>query len=221
MVPILALATSGLLFASWLFLLLVSLSAPVIKNINFFEADLPITIRISGFGPNGRQTTVVVEHLKYGIWGGCYQTQIFGTIYSLCNHDGMDVGVDHPLVRALYVHPAACALTFLALLSFLVIVRVPKLGVPRTRWIPAVTLTTLAAILSTILIIMDIILIADVKQDVDQSDGAIGFTWGNAVWLTLAAVAGLWMAFISCVIHIYKNREVHFRERHELNAVRA
>jgi xanthine/uracil permease len=92
------------------------------------------------------------------------------------------------------------ALTFVTLLISLFVFRRGSNGTSRLPSLLALVLGIITAILTTIVFIIDVSLVAVVRSHVHKdTEGALTLNWGNAVWMTLAAVLLLWFANVgSC-----------------------
>jgi len=78
--------------------------------------------------------------------------------------------------------PSACALTFLTLLTSLFILRRGSNGTSRLPSLLTLIIGTLAAFLTTVVFLIDVIVIAIVRKRVhNASDGDLDLNWGNAV----------------------------------------
>jgi len=87
---------------------------------------------------------------------------------------------------------AACVLTFLTLL---VSVFTFRQAASRLTYLITLGVGILAALFTTIVFLIDVILVAVVRNHVnDQTDGDLTLNWGNAVWMCLGATIALWLA---------------------------
>jgi len=73
-------------------------------------------------------------------------------------------------------------------------------GTSRLPSLLALIMGLLTATLTTIVFLIDVILVAVVRKHVhNDTDGVLTLSWGNAVWLTLTATILLWIANVgSC-----------------------
>jgi len=56
----------------------------------------------------------------------------------------------------------------------------------------------LAAILTTIVFLIDVIVVAIARHKVNHDfDGNLILNWGNAVWMALGAAVALWLAIVA------------------------
>ncbi|KAF8577261.1 hypothetical protein K439DRAFT_1622244 [Ramaria rubella] len=203
--------TSFLLFVSWLLSLLVSLSVPIIHTI--FLWDLKIQDSSSVFGVT---TTDVTGDIKFGLWGYCV-SQIKGSVFGFddstnaqCTRSSLGLHVDSTLAQLLHIqnaentinktltsvlalHPVTCALTFLALLTALHAAWRPS----RRGYFFTLILAGLAALIGTIVFFVDIAVVAlSEKHLKSATDSILDITWGNAVWMSLGTIIGLWAACV-------------------------
>lgn len=91
--------------------------------------------------------------------------------------------ISHAVTAALVLHPIACGLTFLAfvLSLFMLVRRGPDV---RSRMCSGITLAAsiLAAVLTTIVFLIDVIFVAVVRQKLNvDTNGEVKATWGVAV----------------------------------------
>ncbi|KAH9934644.1 actin cortical patch SUR7/pH-response regulator pali [Fomitopsis serialis] len=98
----------------------------------------------------------------------------------------------------LVLHPIATGFAFLALVSSLFMVhRRPGSGLSRGASVLALISGILAALLATVVFLIDVIFVAVVRHRVrSESGGAFSLTWGNAVWMALGATIALWIALV-------------------------
>jgi len=202
---------------AFLLLLLVSLSAPIIKSIYLLSAGVNIDSSLLKSGANGS--------VRFGVWGYCIsavQVSVLGldektnskcskphlgydinqTVASALDISGFTNAVSKSLTVALVLHPVACGLAFLALLTSLgMIRRSPSAG---TRLFSIITLAigTLAGVFATIAFLIDVALVAIVRDKLndalkkDHLQGDASLNWGNAVWMTLGATIALWAGVV-------------------------
>ncbi|ELU39124.1 dynactin, subunit p25 [Rhizoctonia solani AG-1 IA] len=101
------------------------------------------------------------------------------------------------LMGILILHPIACGLVFLSLLASLV-----------TTWHPVRALNVisliaviLSAVAATIVFVIDIVLIPIARQKVEEATkNALTVALGNGAWMTLGAVAALWLGVIGASV---------------------
>jgi len=215
-----ALIAPALTFIAFLLLLLVSLSAPIIKSIYLLSLAVNVNSSLLDSGANAS--------VRVGVWGYCVSSiniSTFGhdsstaaqcskphlgykidqTIAKALNIDELTTFVSRTLTAALVLHPVACGLAFLALLTSLGMIRRSPNGVSRLFSIFTVGTGFLAALITTVIFIIDIALVAIARNKLNDDDdisGDLNFTWGNAVWMTLGATIALWVAVVGACIGI-------------------
>jgi len=196
-----------LLFSAWLLLLLVSLSLPIIKTIYILEVKAKTSSPIQ---------TSVATSIRFGVWGMCLGAYKFGASGATWDNTGMctapklgytvddavlqltgQAGLAKIALKALMgilvIHPVACGLAFISLIASLV-----------TTWNPVRSLNVislvaviLAAVSTTIVFVIDVILIPIARAKVeDATKGSLTVSFGNAAWMTLAAAVVLWFGVI-------------------------
>lgn len=106
----------------------------------------------------------------------------------------------------LVLHPVACALTFLALILSLFMLR-RTAGTTRGASLLTLLASLLAALVTTAVFLIDVIFVAIVRQRVrKESDGDVTLTWGNAVWMALGATIALWLAILGATCGLFQIR---------------
>lgn len=209
----LATLTPLLLFIAFLLLLLLSLSVPIIKTIYLFHLSVRASSSLLHSG--------VTAGVKFGVWGYCTDntdTSVFGINHSSNGHcskpslgytfddsiaealhvSGLENLISHTLTAALVLHPVACALTFISLIVSLSMLRRGYDGtVSRISSIVTLVFTSLAAIITTIVFLIDVSFVAIVHNKVKKdTDNDLQLNWGNAVWMVLGAAIALWMSML-------------------------
>lgn len=67
--------------------------------------------------------------------------------------------------------------------------------------------TLLAALLATVVFILDCVFVGVTKHQIHKdTDGTLTLNWGNAVWMTLGAVVALWIALLGSCAGIFAIR---------------
>jgi len=212
--------TPVLLFAAFLLLLLVSLSVPIIKTIDLFKLSATFS---EGFGPVSVNAN---GNVRYGVWGYCISAiqataaghsfdepgqcskprlgfTIDSTVAQALHAQGIENDISRAVTAVLVLHPIACGLAFLAFLFSLAMLSRPSL---RERACSALTLamTVIAAILTTIVFLIDVIAVAVARHKIkNASDGEVTATWGSGTWMTLAATVLLWLACFGACCGIF------------------
>jgi hypothetical protein len=219
--------TPTLLFIAFLLLLLVSLSVPIIHSIYLLDVKAAVA---TGFGNIGANSDI-----RFGVWGYCIsairetgfgisRTQagrcspkklgytFDSTLLDVTGLDDLGNVIVHGLTLVLILHPIACVLTFITfLVSLHAVARVHRV----TSFITT-GIGIFAAILTTIVFLIDVILVAVARSRIrNASDGAITITWGNAVWMTLGATIALWAACVGACTGIFaiRRREKSYDEK--------
>ncbi|CAE6347367.1 unnamed protein product [Rhizoctonia solani] len=200
-----------LLFSAWVLLLLVSLSLPIIKPIYILEVDAKVTPSVQ---------TSIATSIRFGVWGMCLGFYRFGPDGATwddagsCTPPKLGYTVDDAILQLtgqkdlakialkalmgiLILHPIACGLVFLSLLASLVTTWHP------VRALNVISLITviLSAVAATIVFVIDIVLIPIARQKVEEATkNALTVALGNGAWMTLGAVAALWLGVIGTSI---------------------
>ncbi|KAF8894553.1 actin cortical patch SUR7/pH-response regulator pali [Infundibulicybe gibba] len=202
--------TPLLIFIAFLLLLLVSLSAPIIKTIYLFR--LSLNLASSGLH-SGTSATV-----SFGLWGYCIsnaETVIAGihragpsqcsprhlgysidlTAANAVGFRQLETVISRTTTAAFVIHPIAAAFAFVTLLISLFMLRRGSNGTSRLASIVTLSFGLLTTLLTTIVFLIDVILVAVVRGRVrDITDGTIDLNWGNAVWMALGAALALWFS---------------------------
>ncbi|EPQ58223.1 hypothetical protein GLOTRDRAFT_56964 [Gloeophyllum trabeum ATCC 11539] len=199
-----------LIFAAFLLLLLVSLSVPIIKTIYIFK--LYANVAVSAL------TADAHSNARFGVWGYCVDAvtvsvlgvsettpgscsprhlgyDLNGIIGSVLESRGYNPHVISKAVTAVLVlHPIACGLAFLALLTSLAMLRP---GTARGASILTLIFGLLATLVTTAVFLIDVIAVAVVRTKVhNETDGDLWFAFGNAIWMTLGATIALWLSLL-------------------------
>ncbi|KAI0665128.1 pali-domain-containing protein [Cubamyces menziesii] len=206
--------TPFFLFVAFLLLLLVSLSLPIIKSIFLFQLAAYSSASFLDSSASGQ--------VRFGVWGYCTSSitvEVIGVDHETaaqCSSTHLGYQFDSNVANALHVsgftdtisrtlsavlvlHPIACALTFVALVTSLFITRrrSPQ-AISRSAAFATLGIALLAAVITTIIFLVDIIFVAVVRHKVDdESHDVLHLSWGNAVWMALAATIALWAAIVS------------------------
>ncbi|EIN07466.1 pali-domain-containing protein [Punctularia strigosozonata HHB-11173 SS5] len=222
----LAAITPFLLFSAFLLLLLVTLSTPIIHSIFLFKITAHASSSILDSSANGK--------VRFGVWGYCVsnlQAKVVGISentdafcspkklgYTFDDRLMSALGIDHisnliskALTAALVLHPIACALTFVALFFSLFMLHRSRTGGVDAGSRVASLLTFfsafLAALITTVVFLIDVILVAVVRHRVHKdSDGVLTLSWGNAVWMALGATVALWLSLLGSCAGIFAIR---------------
>ncbi|KAI0082731.1 pali-domain-containing protein [Panus rudis PR-1116 ss-1] len=217
----LAAVTPFLTFVAFLLLLLVSLSAPIIRSIYLFSLAANFSSSLFNTSATGLA--------RFGVWGYClynvdvsvlgidYRPQIDGqcskahlgytidsTVANALHAQNIENTISRATTAALVLHPIACALTFVALLTALGMVRRRTGNVSSLASILTFLVGFVAALLTTIVFLIDVIAVAVVRHRIrDDTDGSLNLNWGNAVWMTLGATVALWGALVGACAGVF------------------
>ncbi|KAK7014948.1 actin cortical patch SUR7/pH-response regulator pali [Favolaschia claudopus] len=210
------LLTPPLIFVAFLLLLLVTLSVPIIKDIFLF--------RLSAAASSGLLNSSASSSVVFGVFGYC--TSGVDVRVAGVNHDtaaecsrrhlgytfddnvqtalrvsGLeDKNISKALTGVLALHPIVVALTFVTFLISLFMLRRGANGTSRLPSFIALGVGIFTAVLTTIVFLVDCILVAVVRHKVHQiSDGILTLNWGNAVWMSLTAAILLWIANVGAL----------------------
>ncbi|ESK96860.1 hypothetical protein Moror_6438 [Moniliophthora roreri MCA 2997] len=221
--------TPALTFIAFLLLLLVSLSVPIIKSIYLFSLTTNVSSSLFNSAAYGA--------VKFGVWGYCISSvdiSILGIDRSSdarCSDTQLGYTFDSNVAQALRVdqftdlitktttaalvlHPIACGFTFLTLVISFFMLRRGSNGTARLPSIITLGIGILATLLTTIVFLIDVILVAVIRNRVnDRTDGRIVLNWGNAVWMALGATIALWLAMVgACGGVCARGRRFHTRK---------
>ncbi|KAJ7095909.1 hypothetical protein B0H15DRAFT_78171 [Mycena belliarum] len=194
----------GLLFTAFLLSLLVGLSLPIIKPIyllRFYSTRA------------GQPNSSIATELRFGVWGVCASSVLdqpgfftnpgkcFGPRLGYAVPDDIIAltGLSTSLVQfvlkgllvVLVLHPVAAGLSLLTVASSLFLAS-HKLS------ILALALSILTALVSTAVFAVDLALVIIAKSQVAKITAVqFAIQWGNAPWMSLAAVILTWLAVIA------------------------
>ncbi|THG94594.1 hypothetical protein EW026_g6910 [Hermanssonia centrifuga] len=215
--------TSFLIFTAFLLLLLVSISVPVIKTIYLF--------RLAAQASTSLLDASASAFVRFGVWGYCISSvnvsvigidgnlspaqcskaklgyDFDGVVQAALRAENINSNtISHELTAVLVLHPiGSCGFTFLALLASLFIIRRHAVGVSRGAALLTLGLGLLSALLTTVIFLIDVILVAIVKTRIkNDTDGDVTGTWGNAVWMILGAAVALWGALIGTIVTLLR-----------------
>jgi len=159
-------------------------------------------IEVSFFG-TGTQTDPSCSDPKLG-----YQFDS-ATAHALQLDDLTNI-VSKALTVALVLHPVACGLAFISLVvTIFALLRrrrhfqlygTESDGRSRFSSIISFAIILLAALFTTIVFIVDVVLVAVARgkiRDALGDDQFVHLTWGSAVWMTLVAALALWFALLA------------------------
>ncbi|KAI0709380.1 actin cortical patch SUR7/pH-response regulator pali [Earliella scabrosa] len=200
----LAKLSSLFLLVSFLLLLFVSLSTPIIKSIYLFQLSADASSSLFNSQASGS--------VRFGVWGYCTSetnVEVFGSdhttagqcsrarlgytfdseVASLLHVDDLSDAISATLSTALVLHVVDCILTFVALASSLFVrkwraqdFKIDSAPYSRPWLIATLTAAFLAAILTTVAFIIDLVFSSIVKNRItDEADGVLHASRGNAV----------------------------------------
>ncbi|KLO13665.1 pali-domain-containing protein [Schizopora paradoxa] len=192
-----------LLLVSFILLLLVAISLPIVKSVYLLSVTSGTVSKII--------PTNVATQLRFGVWGYC-ATGVLDVPSIFTNHGecstprlGYDVDNDvlsligdpsiiqialKGLLFVLVLHPICAVVNFLTL-AFAVFSRQHCMA------IFALVLAIITAILTTLAAVIDIALVAVAKNKVGSiSEFSFTVGWGNAPWMTLVAAIFLWIVVV-------------------------
>ncbi|KAF4615461.1 hypothetical protein D9613_002969 [Agrocybe pediades] len=216
-----------LIFIAFLLLLLVSLSVPIIKSIDLFRLTANASSSILKSSASGSVT--------FGVWGYCVsalKVSVFGsdrsmsdgqcskahlgytfdsTVADAVGASSIQNAISRTTTAALLLHPLAAALAFLTLLVSLFILRRGSNGTSRLPSALTTGLAILTSILTTIVFLIDVIVVAVVRGRVHKASDSLDLTWGNAVWMTLGAAIALWISTIGAMCGVFGLRSTRKR----------
>jgi len=234
------------LFIGWIFLLLVSLSTPIIHSLPIFTVNADVEAKLLSSGAHGA--------ISFGLWGYCttgFDVSLFGHTDDLaksgCSPAHAGYHFDNKILQAIGIEstlnlistvlsvifaitPAACALAFVALIASLL--NIPRVhmrlfqrkgaapGLLRQHSLRRLVSTTsgVAAALSLILWAVDYAKIKTAEGLARElTDGKLTFSFGSALWLLLVSWIFLWIASIgSCWLIPADQKRGHVPESPDL-----
>ncbi|KIY50955.1 hypothetical protein FISHEDRAFT_38043 [Fistulina hepatica ATCC 64428] len=182
--------TPCLTFASFVLLLLVSLSLPIINRIWLFRLNGSVSEKVLGVSADA-DTSVT-----FGVWGYCT---------SAVTLSGATTGMSSSTIStvtssALVLHPIACGIVFATMISslFMFVKRHE-----RAASICTLVWAALSATITTAAFLVDIIFCALVKLNMkNDTDGDITVKYGNINWMVLAAMIALWVCVVTLSIGV-------------------
>jgi hypothetical protein len=89
----------------------------------------------------------------------------------------------------------------------------PSRGTTRFSSLMTLLASILAAVVTTAVFIIDVVLVAVVRNRIrDETDGRVGLNWGNGVWMVLGATVALWWSLIFSTCGIFQLRRQRRRD---------
>ncbi|KAF5365598.1 hypothetical protein D9758_003236 [Tetrapyrgos nigripes] len=188
--------TSVLVFVAFLLLLLVTLSVPIIKTIYLFTLSVSASSSLLDSGASGS--------VNFGVWGYCIsavQVSVIGFDHDTdarCSSRHLGYTIDSRVAETLHVDDITDLIsrttTAALVLHPIVSVFTFRQASSRRAWLFTLGIGILAALFTTIVFLIDVILVAVVRNHVnDRTDGDLTLDWGNAVWMSLGATIALWL----------------------------
>ncbi|KAE9400680.1 hypothetical protein BT96DRAFT_1018683 [Gymnopus androsaceus JB14] len=194
-----------LLLAAFVLLLLVGLSLPIIHPVYIIQVFAPST---------NQPATSSASELRFGVWGVCAYSQLNppsvlhddGLCYgpklgyanviptSLLSEIGLTQtevdGVLEGLLGVLILHIIAAGFSFVSLFTSLFLAS-------HGMTIFSLVLTIITALLSTIVFVVDAVIVGVAKSHIPTLTGnGLAVNVGNAVWLVLGALIASWLGII-------------------------
>ncbi|KAK7693630.1 hypothetical protein QCA50_003199 [Cerrena zonata] len=228
-----SIATPVLLFISFLFLFLSSLSSPIIDTLDFFRIHTRLTgaTPLSGIPPSQTRRATIY----FGLSGFClvpenpasntlspfqlpieracidagvgysFSTSVNLGPFSTPNAQRLRSILAHSLSESLVLNPIACAFIFVAFVVSLFAVR--RVGYESRLWASHATTwtTVLAALLTTAAFIIDAVVAGHVKSSLESSP-TFSVDWGNGVWIVLVATILMWIATSVSIFSLIRGR---------------
>lgn len=200
-----AVLTAIVLFGAFVLYLLPALSLPIIKAIYLLQINFAT--------PANQPATDVATNLRFGVWGFCASSVLdLPTIFTndgectapKLGYDipadvlaltGFPPGVSQDILDALKIllvlHPIAAGLAFVTFF-FAIFLR------SQFMTILALIVAVVTAIVGSVALAADLALIIVAKNKIQQEVGSLlAVTFGNAVWMVVAAVALSWIGVIT------------------------
>ncbi|KAF8498343.1 pali-domain-containing protein [Gautieria morchelliformis] len=190
--------TPFLLLVSWLLSLLISLSVPIFQTIFLWDLKLHSSTSVTSANVTG--------DVKFGLWGYC--VSLSDSTHVQCTRASLGLHVDPTLAQLLGIksfentinrtttsvlalHPVTCVLAFLALLIAMHAAWRPS----RPAHFFTLIMSSISALAGTIVLFIDIAVVAiSEKKLKNATSNTLDITWGNAVWMSLGTIIGLWAA---------------------------
>lgn len=125
--------------------------------------------------------------------------QFDSTVANVLQADRITDVISRTTTAAFVINPIATGLTFLAFLVSLFMLRQApsRTGHGPSRWASFFTfgIGILAALLTTVAFLINVIVVAIVRHKLQNTLGdSVTLSFGNAVWMTLGASVALWIA---------------------------
>jgi len=202
--PVVAFVSCAFLFAAFLLLLLVALSLPILKTIYLVQLTS---------GATEASPLSVATELRFGVWGVCATSALdqptwhsnpglcFGPQlgYTVPDYFSAAIGISPEIIQVvevgviaiLVLHPITAGLSTLSFLTSLFLAS-------HAFSIFSLILTIITAVLSSLLLAIDIALVAIAQAKVKTLTTIhVDVAFGNAVWMVLVAVVFSWGGVIT------------------------
>ncbi|KIY46059.1 hypothetical protein FISHEDRAFT_75905 [Fistulina hepatica ATCC 64428] len=190
--------------ATFVLLLLVALSLPIIKPVYLVKVTSSYT----------NSSSEAATELRFGVWGVCgysiydepslYSDEggdCYGPKlgYSVPSYISEDIGIDDDITKyvldglfiVLVLHPVAAGLAFISLLASLFLAS-------HAVAIVALLLTTISALLTTLVMATDIAIVLLVRKGIaaELTSFSLSVSFGNAVWMVVVSAVIKWIAVV-------------------------
>jgi hypothetical protein len=206
-----ALLAPGFIFllAATALLIVVSVSVPIWNSVYFLQIGLSssITSGISSILPGTIGDDLLNQKIRAGLWGYCAGTkctdsQLGYTLPGDVFGDSKAADILGAATSALILHPIAAAFAAFALLFALCGNLVAGLM--------ASVASGIAFFVALVAFIVDLGIFVTAHRRANRTDNIAKVEYGNAIWLTLAAVLLLFLAsFTVCCAHHRRRRARH------------
>ncbi|KAG2132305.1 uncharacterized protein EDB93DRAFT_1177038 [Suillus bovinus] len=195
------LACFTLFLAAFLLFLLAGLSSPIIKSI--------MIIRVSAVNSVDPVTNAVTE-LQFGVWGVCALSILNGVeAQEACYGPQLGYTVPTTILSLVGLSPKLANVAEVTLLTILVLhpvnAALSTVAFVLSLLLPSHLITTIVLVVATIIAIVstavfaaNIALVVGVKDNIESlfPEGDFTVSFGNGLWMVLAAVLLAWIAVI-------------------------
>ncbi|THH12529.1 hypothetical protein EW146_g7613 [Bondarzewia mesenterica] len=210
--PLHTFSTTFFLFCAFILFLLVALSLPIIKPIYLLTINaIPVA---------NQPVTSIGTELRFGVWGFCVTSAlnpptlltnsgdcvgprlgytISPDILALIGNANLLTVILKGLTVLLVLHPVAAGLAFL---TFFLILCTCCIS-PFVLWILSLLVGIVTAIVSSVVLAADLALVIVARSKVkDVTLGTFTVSFGNGVWMMVAAVALIWLCVILLSVRV-------------------
>ncbi|KAJ7222288.1 actin cortical patch SUR7/pH-response regulator pali [Mycena pura] len=195
-----------LIFAAMVLLIVVSISAPTVSKIDFLHISLTNGSAVN-FGTLGYCITMPGGPSSCTPTGVGYRIANEITALGINSFNGAQAASLHGLTEAFILHQIGAGV---AAIAFLLAACSHRLG-----YLVASAVALVAFLISLVAMIIDFIVFASVRHHVNDNGGHA--TFGNAIWMVLAATIVLFFASIATCFACITGRR-HSRSRKHANA---